>query len=477
MKTLTELLKKISLPLIVIYIAFLSYNFNFFHVVNDDRFLNQKGEWYVLDGILKGKDEYGKLSLGRYIRTDINNQISISHKLYNDKNKSGKFIKYDSQYGLQLHFFHYLKTFGYDSINIFQGIISLFMSCVVGILFHILRKDFSIMFASIFSATLIFSPWVVVFARNLYWVEATWFLPMIISMYYGKTNIVSKLSNIKFFVFLTLAFLIKMLCGYEYLTTVFIASCVPIILYMSLEKYYVKLSLIKLSVNTISVFVAFFIALVIHSQSLSKGNSTVLENINNIYLNARIKLGKHSLSDIRKNCETRYVKRNLRFKSIEECVERTTRNDAKSITRIVSRYFIIHDFLPWIGNYNKLDALNDPNVLGNKDYNILKAVFRNPNIEKIKAVIFETGIETKKIVIFLLLNTLLFFTLILFAFLRSNLKMRLVLMFSFAAPLSWFIIAKSHSSFHYQFNYVLWYLPFIPFSFAALFLNSSEKKV
>ena len=180
--------------------------------MNDDRFFihDKNSEQLVLDGILKGKDEYGKLYLGKYIRTDINNQISISHKLYNDKNKSGKFIKYESQYGLQLHLFHYLKIFGYDNINIFRGITALFMSFVVGILFHILSKDFSIMFASIFSATLIFSPWVVVFARNLYWVEATWFLPMIISMYYGKTNIVSKLSNIKFFVFLTLAYLIKM---------------------------------------------------------------------------------------------------------------------------------------------------------------------------------------------------------------------------------------------------------------------------
>ena len=185
---------------------------------------------------------------------------------------------------------------------------------------YLLRRDFSITIASIFSATLIFSPWVVVFARHIYWMEATWFLPMIISMYYGKTNIVSKLSNIKFFVFLTLAFLIKMLCGYEYLTTIFIASCVPIILYMSLEKNYMKQCLIKLSVNTMSVFVAFFIALVIHIQLLSKGNSSVLENINNIYVNAKVMTRMQSPSDIRSYCETRFLKKNLTYKSMEECV-------------------------------------------------------------------------------------------------------------------------------------------------------------
>ena len=88
MKTLTELLKKIFLPLIVIYIAFLSYNFNFFHVVNDDRFIFRPTEHLVLDGILKGKDEYGRLYLGLYTRPDIKNHIYLetstidSHKSY-----------------------------------------------------------------------------------------------------------------------------------------------------------------------------------------------------------------------------------------------------------------------------------------------------------------------------------------------------------------------------------------------------------
>ena len=94
-----------------------------------------------------------------------------------------------------------------------------------------------------------------------------------------------------------------------------------------------------------------------------------------------------------------------------------------------------------------------------------------------KIIIFETDIETKKIIVVLILNTLLFLTLILVAFLRSNLKMRLILMLSFMAPLSWFVIAKGHSAGHYHINYVLWYLPFIPFSFIALFYNDSGKKV
>ena len=193
MKTLTKLLKKISIPLVVIYIAFLSYNYNFFHVVNDKWFFThgQPTKRLIVDGLLRGKDEYGRLSLGKYSRPNIENQ-AVLKKLYNDRNKSGKFERYKSQYALQLHLFHYLEIFGYKNINTFHGITALLMSSVVGIFFYLLSRYFSITSALIFSATLILSPWIVVFARNLYWVPATWFVPMIISMYYSRSNFASK---------------------------------------------------------------------------------------------------------------------------------------------------------------------------------------------------------------------------------------------------------------------------------------------
>ena len=476
LKILTKISKKISLPLVVIYIAFLSYNYNFFHVVNDKWFFThgQPTKRLIVDGLLRGKDEYGRLSLGKYSRPDLKDEKLLLHKLYDDKNKSGKFETYDAQYGLQLHFFHYLEKFGYKNINIFQGITALFMSAMVGALFYLLRRDFSITIASIFSATLIFSPWVVVFARHIYWMEATWFLPMIISMYFGKSNFSSKLSNIKFFVFLVLAYLLKMLCGYEYLTTVCIASCVPFVLYWSLEKYDLKMCMMKFLVNILSTFVAFFLAISIHVQLLSKDNSSVFENINKIYINAKARTHTNNPSIIRDRCEINYINKNKLFKNLEECEKFISKNLSKNSIKVAARYFIFPDFLPWIGHY--YSGINEKTI-NSKDYNAMKTLYNNLNIENIKIVIFETDIETKKAIVVLILNTLLFLTLILLVFLRSNLKMRLMLMFSFIAPLSWFILAKGHSAGHYHYNYVLWYLPFIPFSLIALFYNNNEKKV
>lgn len=489
MRILTRLLKKIYLPIIVIYIAFLSYNYNFFRVANNEWFLNHSifSEQLVIEGLINGKDEYGRLFLGRYTRDNsffseqtVKEVVKLRQKNLTtldeiEKNISGKFKQYESQYGLQLHLFHYLEILGIKSIKVFQGITALLMSSVVGIFFYLLSRSFSITIASIFSATLVLSPWVVVFARNLYWVEATWFLPMIISMYYANNNFVSKLSNIKFFVFLVIAYLLKMLCGYEYLTTICIASCVPIILHMSLEKYGIKRCIIKLSLNAISVFVAFFIAIGIHVHSLSKDSSSARDRINRIIVNAKVKT-QINPSDINELCKSiqNVYKQNINRELLEKCEkELNTRSSTKPVN-VVSRYFIFRDFLPWIGNFYHVRNFN---VIEIKDYNILKIAWKKPSLETIKAAIFETNIETKKNVAIMLLNTLLFLILILIAFFRTCLKMRLVLMFSFLAPLSWFVLAHGHSSVHYGLNYVLWYLPLIPFSFVALLLNNSGKRV
>ena len=40
--------------------------------------------------------------------------------------------------------------------------------------------------------------------------------------------------------------------------------------------------------------------------------------------------------------------------------------------------------------------------------------------------------------------------------------------FSILAPLSWFVLAKSHSYIHTDINIILWHLPFMIFGFALL---------
>ena len=486
MKKLTKLLKKLYLPLIVIFIAFLSYNYNFFRVANHQWFLSPTGsEHLVIAGLINGKDKYGRLFLGRHTNdNNIHSKQSLEqvHEI-NQKNLieldkiektiSGKFKKYDSQYALQLHFFYYLQKLGIENIKVFQGITAMLMSIVVGILFYLLRKNFSTTVASVFSASLVLSPYVVVFAKNLYWVEATWFLPMIVSMYYGKIKFLSWLSNLKFFIFFVIAYLIKMLCGYEYLTTIAIASCVPIILYMSLDKKGLKDTIIKLSINVTSTLIAFILASGIHVNLLSKDNSTARVHIDHIVTNAKVRTKTHNSSEIKELCKYKQNtnRQNIDLKLLKNCEESYKKSSTK-VSKIILRYLIFDDFLPWLGNFSNIKSSNFTET---KDYDILKSLWQKPSKKTLRAAIYETKTQTKKNLVIIFINSFLFLLLILTAFFRTSLKMRLVLMFSLSAPLSWFIIAQGHSALHFGLNYVLWYLPLVPFCLIAIISKNNNK--
>jgi hypothetical protein len=486
MKKLTKLFKKFYLPLIVICIAFLSYNYNFFRVANHQWFLNYSmgSEYLVTAGLINGKDKYGRLFLGRYTNdNDIHSKQSlepvfeINQKNLIEldeikKNLSGKFKKYDSQYGLQLHFFYYLQKLGIENIKVFQGITAMLMSIVVGILFYLLRKNFSTTVALLFSASLVLSPYVVVFARNLYWVEATWFLPMIVSMYYGKIKFLSWPSNLKFFIFFVVAYLIKMLCGYEYLTTIAIASCVPIILYMSLDKKGLKETIIKLSINATSTLIAFILASSIHVNLLSKDSSKALDHIDHIVTNAKVRTQTHNPSEIKELCKYKQNtnRQNIDLELLKNC-EETYKKSSTKVGKIILRYLIFDNFLPWLGNFSNIKSSNFTET---KDYDILKSLWEKPSKKTLRAVIYETETQTKKNLVIIFLNTFLFLLLILTAFFRASFKMRLVLMFSLSAPLSWFIIAQGHSALHFGLNYVLWCLPLVPFCLIAILSNNNK---
>jgi len=486
MKILTKFLIKFYLPIIVICIAFLSYNYNFFRVANHQWFLNYSlgSENLVTAGLINGKDKYGRLFLGRYTNDNtifskqtIDQVNKIKQKKLTEldeieENISGKFKKYDSQYGLQLHFFYYLQKLGIQNIKVFHGISSLLMSVVVGILFYLLRKNFSTTVASVFSASLVLSPYVVVFAKNLYWVEATWFLPMIVSMYYGKINSLSWLSNIKFFIFFVIVYLIKMLCGYEYLTTIVIASCVPIILYMSLNKNGLKEALIKISINATSTIIAFILAIGIHVHLLSKDSSTARVHIDHIVTNAKVRTKTHNSSEIKELCKYKQNtnRQNIDLELLKNCEEDYKKSSRKP-GKIILRYLIFDDFLPWLGNFSDIKSSNFTET---KDYDILKSLWQKPSKKTLRATIYETETQTKKNLVIIFLNTFLFLLLILTAFFRASLKMRLVLMFSLSAPLSWFIIAQGHSALHFGLNYVLWCLPLVPFCLIAILSNNNK---
>jgi hypothetical protein len=79
-------------------------------------------------------------------------------------------------------------------------------------------------------AGLVLAPWVVAFARNMYWVEFTLFLPFIFSfVFYEWFQARRKLSW--FYAIIALLMLLKCLSGYEYITTIAVSALVPVVFY------------------------------------------------------------------------------------------------------------------------------------------------------------------------------------------------------------------------------------------------------
>ena len=73
--------------------------------------------------------------------------------------------------------------------------------------------------AVVFFVTFWLSPWVINFARNLYWVEFTWFIPMLIGIFIAwkvERRQYRAINYLAAFIFI----MIKCLCGYEYISVV-----------------------------------------------------------------------------------------------------------------------------------------------------------------------------------------------------------------------------------------------------------------
>ena len=130
----------------------------------------------------------------------------------------------------------------------------------------------------IFYITFLISPWIMAFARNLYWVEFTWFLPallgLMLSMNYSKKIIVPGIF---------LAILIKCLCGYEYITSIMMMTVSFFIFdFFDPKKKDKRKEIVKTTIIvSITCLLGFIVAISIHGAV--RGNGNIIRGIDSIY--------------------------------------------------------------------------------------------------------------------------------------------------------------------------------------------------
>jgi hypothetical protein len=440
--------------LIIFFSAHLSYNYNFFRVVPDEWFVNHQidSEQLVLDGILHSIKSASDPVLGRYARPEIVNSTFLARDLYERGDTSGYFNQYKSQYGLQVKVLSLLCRLGIGDVYALHAIMSSLMSIVVVLMFALVSKRFSILLAVGFASVYIFSPWVVVFSRNLYWVSFTWFLPMLATM-----AISARVSNgfrqeILLFALLFAAFFIKLLCGYEYLTTIFISSCVPIFFHAINYSFPYKKTLRLLFLNIFALLFAFSSSIIIHSYALSNIGESGMSFIS---ITAKKRLHDDSPRETAKaacfgdsDCEHEMIT-SLQSNSIQ----------------VAAKYLFAPNIVPWSAHYKPTQEIRE-SIKILKENMSLGALYDFYNKSGIQGII-----SAGAYLVFHLFHNyalILLICLTIVASWRLVSEIKLAIIVAFIAPLSWFLIAKGHSYVHVNMNFVLWYIPFIPICILAI---------
>lgn len=206
-----------------------------------------------------------------------------------ERNKALCLNEYRSQFGLQGKIFKKLSNFISPDINYNIKILHVLCSIAAAIVFIIIVVlifiKYGLLMATIFYLTFLLSPWIVNFARNLYWVEFTWFMPMAVGLFCSL-----KINYYKYRIFCYIAafftILIKCLCGYEYISTIMLSLVMFLIIDFILSilnrdrNNSVLIGKIILIFSIIALL-GFIVSLCIHAPL--KSNGDIVEGLKKIY--------------------------------------------------------------------------------------------------------------------------------------------------------------------------------------------------
>lgn len=307
---------------------------------------------------------------------------------------------YKSQFGLQGKIF---QIFYKIPVKVIKAVLCFLLAAVFMSIVILIKKKYSLLLAFCFYITFLLSPWIVNFARNLYWVEFTWFVPMLLGLIcsiYPENKRISMICYVGAFVSL----FIKCLCGYEYITVIMLAmiSFLLVDFFVSCankDKNKMRILFKHILILGICAVLGFLAALLIHARI--RGDRNIIDGLKSIYKNdvLRRTLGGNPA--------------NFPRKDLQDSIN-------ASIFSVLKRYFTFSAF----GNIDQIIS----------------------------------GIPWR---CFLPMSIL---PILIFSYKRKLEDVLLYIVF-FITCVSWFVLGKSHSYIHVTMNYVLWYFGFIQVCF------------
>ncbi len=311
---------------------------------------------------------------------------------------NGILTPYKSQYGLQGKIFRHLARYiGYESLQLLCCLATAFVFAIIVLLIYFKYNN---ILAGVFLYTFWLSPWIVNFARNLYWVEFTWFLPMVVGLF-CTLRITERKSRIISYLAVFVTILVKCLCGYEYISVIMMGMISFLLVdwiksIVAHDKEKILLLFKTLFFIGIAAILGFMIAICIHANM--RGNGDFIEGVRSIYeMDVLRRTNGSNLNDF---TQVYYICDSLNASVWETC-NKYYHFGTEVVTGIPGNLFPLLCIIP----------------LGIFGYEFIK---KKLNIE--------------------------LFTMYVVFFLTS---------------ISWFCLAKGHSYIHTHMNYVLWYFGFV----------------
>ena len=179
--------------------------------------------------------------------------------------------------GLQGYLFSIMYNKLHVSIKVMKIICCILLSVILVMICKMIYKKINKLLAIAFYLTFLLSPWIAAFSKNLYWVEFTWFLPLLFSL-----MLINNYDKKKIYVpLIFISMLIKCLCGYEFITTIMLSTISFLLIELSNEKSNKKEVIKTIFIVGITCLLAFMTALFVHASL--RGNGNIFTGLESIY--------------------------------------------------------------------------------------------------------------------------------------------------------------------------------------------------
>lgn len=366
--------------------------------------------------------------------------------MYENGCGSKNYRPYDAQFGLQAHLIAFFSPAKSEYAKQYFATVKFLLALVFALVLmgfvYCIQRAFGTMVAASVYTLLIFSPWIVGYARNMYWVIFLMFLPFVFSFgFYSTFKARQKL--LLFYAILGVLFALKFLNGYEHLTTMIFSAFIPIV-YFELMRGRRLIELWRQALAVLLVGMAGFAAAFL---------------INVVSLNTYY----HSWSQ-----------------SVHAVIGRAKdRSESKKMQAnvVVGFQATLPDVYRIVDEYYELEKMADGShapyryvVLSLFNYALLPAVtlpFGAANL----LVIVVQSIFTMGVLAWLLLR-----------YLRRNKglskqveTLKYVYLLSLAGSLSWLVLMPGHAFPHAHLNAIIFYVPFLLICYVIIGLALRER--